>query len=168
MSNAAAAAVEARRNELMQLRSTVSQVQSDYKRTAETRIRQQKTMARLVQTVQERAVNDVPLVEDVIIVSLQSETAAAKSRTHIPDAPPPIDPNNQPSGRTSSAEEAMAVYQKQIETLNVDRTYRDALLQAETAMVKIYGQGIRDIVATVKEYCRDARLVQEVEGIASA
>jgi hypothetical protein len=119
--------------------------------------------------VQERlAVNDVPLVEDVIIVSLQSETAAAQSRTHIPDAPPPIDLNSQPSGRTASAEEAMAVYRTQIDTLNVDRTYREALLQAETAMVKIYGQGIRDIVATVKEYCRDARLVQEIEGMASA
>lgn len=161
------AEVETCRNELLQLKSAVQQVQADYKSMAAARVANQKKMARIVQTVQERSPDDVPLVEDVIVVSLRSEMAATLSKSKIPDAPA-IDPNNQPSGRTSSAEEAIAVYKGQIETLHMDRKYREALLQAETAMVKIYRNGVHDILGTVKEYCNDSALVVQVEGMVTA
>jgi hypothetical protein len=165
MSNSDAKAVDTLRNELVQLRMMVQHVQGNYKRTAEKRVHLQKKMARMVQTVQERAMDDAPLVEDVIVVSLQAETAAANSRSHIPNAPM-IDALSQPSGRTSSAEEAIAVYTSQIETLSEDRTYRDALLEAETAMVEIYTQGVYDILSTVKQYSKDSKLIQEIEQMA--
>jgi hypothetical protein len=124
-------------------------------------------MTRMVQTVQQRCPDDVPLVEDVIVVSLHSETAASLSKFEIPEAPV-IDPKNQPSGRTKSAEEAIAVYKGQIETLQLDRKYREALLHTETAMVTIYGEGIRDIVGTVKEYCSNSGLIEQIENIATS
>lgn len=163
------AEVEACRNELLQLKSVVQQVQGDYKSTAATRVANQKKMARMVQLMQERCTDDVPLVEDVICVSLHSETAASLSQSEIPVAPV-IDPNQRQtsSGRTASAEEAIAVYKGQVGTLQLDREYCSALLQAETAMVKIYGQGIRDILGTVKEYCKDSGLVGQIEHIASS
>jgi hypothetical protein len=161
------AEVEACRNELLQLKSVVQKVQTDYKNNASTRIATQKKMALMVQTVQERRPDDVPLVEDVIVVMLHSETAATLSLSQLPEAPI-IDPNNQPSGRTASAEEAIAVYKGQIETLQQERKYREALLQAEAAMVKIYGQGIQDILSTVQEYCSDSRLVGQIVNIANS
>lgn len=161
------AEVEACRNELFQLKTVVQKVQTDYKVQASTRVTTQRKMARMVQTVQERSPDDVPLVEDVIVVSLHSETSASRSMSEIPEAPF-IDPNNQPSGRTASAEEAIAVYKGQIETLQQERKYRDALLQAEIAMVKIYGQGVQDILSTVQEYCRDSRLVGHIKNISTS
>jgi hypothetical protein len=99
--------VEACRNELLQLKSEVQTVQADYQKMAKTRISQQTKMARMVQLVNDRCMmNDVPLVEDVIVISLQAETAARCDDP--PVAPPPIDPACQPHGsQTASAEEAL-------------------------------------------------------------
>lgn len=164
---AAAAEVESCRKELLQLRSTVQTVQSEYKTVANARVACQKKMAQMVQTVQQRSTNDVPLVEDVICVSLQAETAASQSQSGTTPQAPIIDSNNQPGGRTASAEEAIAVYKSQIETLQLEHTYRAALLQSEKSLVKIYNQGMSDIVETVHEYCGDQRLVQEIDAMST-
>lgn len=161
-----AAEVEAYRNELMGLKSQVQRIQSVYKSHANVRIANQQKMARMVQTVQECS-QDVALVEDVIVVSLHSETEASHSQSDIPNAPV-IDQENQPSGRTNSAEEAIAIYKGQIMTLQEDLKYREALEEAETVMAGIYGQGIQNILAIMKEYCSDSALIEQIENIASS
>jgi hypothetical protein len=153
--------VEACRNELLELKSQVQTVQEDYKTMAKKRVSQQTKMARMVQLVNDRCMTkDVPLVEDVIVISLQTETTARCDDP--PVAPPPIDPACQPHGRqTASAEEAWQIYQQQIATLQMERQYRAAMLQLETKMVGIYGQGIADVCDTVKTYGR-SQVVDEI------
>lgn len=164
-----AAEVEACRNELLQLKQEAAQVNADYKKFANNRVAQQQTMARLVQTVQLQS-KDTPLVEDVIIVSLRAETAASKSQAEKfegVEAPPKIDPANQPGGRVKSAEEAVAIYSFQIETLSTDLEYRRVLRDAEEALNVIYGEGIEEILNVIEEYCQDEGLTNEMQGIAA-
>lgn len=159
--------VHACRNELLQLRSEVQKVQSDYQTMARTRVAQQAKMARMVQTVQDRcSKNDIPLVEDVIVIALQTETAARCDK--LPQAPPPIDPSSQPTGKqTASAEEAMAIYQQQIATMQLERDYRSELLQIEQKMVQIYDHGITDVVDTVREFGR-SQIIDDIKRMADA
>jgi hypothetical protein len=159
------AEVEACRNQFHALKGQVQSIQTSYKQQAGMRIDAQQKMARMVQTVQERSGADVELVEDVIVISLQSETQALHARGEIPN-PPVIDVANQPSGRTSSAEEAVAVYTKQIETLEQDRAYRQCMLDTETAMANVYTKGIQEILAVMRIYCKETALVGQLEGIA--
>jgi hypothetical protein len=157
--------VEACRNELLQLKSVVQTVQAEYQTMARTRVAEQTKIARMVQVVQDRCSSkDVPLVEDVIVIALQTEMAARCD--HLPEAPPAIDPSSQPSERqTASAEEAMAVYQRQITTMQLELDYREALLQIETKMVRKYDTGINRVVETVKEYGR-SQVVEEIKQMA--
>jgi hypothetical protein len=159
--------VHACRNELLQLRSEAQKVQTEYQTMARTRVAMQAKMARMVQTVQDKcSKNDVPLVEDVIVIALQTETAARCDQ--LPTAPPAIDPASQPTGRqTASAEEAMAVYQNQIATMQLEYNYRSELLQIEQKMVKIYDSGIRDVVDTVKVFGR-SQIVDDIKRMADA
>lgn len=159
-----AAEVEACRSELLGLKEEVRNVVSNYNSVANQRVQEQKKLARIVQSVQERS-TDVVLIEDIIVVSLLSEEAARRShQRELPDQPF-IDPDNQPHGRTSSAEEAISIYQSQIETLSKDKLYREALLECEADMLEIYGKGVLDIHNTVTEYADDPELVQLVESI---
>lgn len=153
--------VEACRNELLQLKSEVQTVQADYQRMAQKRVSQQTKMARMVQLINDRCMNnDVPLVEDVIVISLQTETAARCDSP--PEKPPPIDPACQPHGRqTASAEEALTIYQLQIATMQTEQKYRQALLQMETKIVEAYSRGIADVRETVKTYGR-SQIVDEI------
>ena len=162
---AGAAEVEAVRSELLQLREDVQQAQADYQSQARARVAQQQTMARIVQTVQEKT-HDVALVEDVIIVSLKAETAARRSRGHIP-AKPVIDPNSQPRGRTASAEEAIAVYKSQLAILQQEMEYLSGMLHTEIVMAEIYQQGNRDIVDTMKSYSNSPSLTDQIESMAA-
>ena len=157
--------VHACRNELLQVRSDVQKVQSDYQTMARTRVAQQAKMARMVQAVQDKcSKNDIPLVEDVIVIALQTETAARCDK--LPQAPPPIDPSSQPTGRqTASAEEAMAIYQQQIASIQLERDYRSDLLQIEQKMVQIYDHGIRDVVDTVREFGR-SQIIEDIKRMA--
>lgn len=145
------AAVEAKRNELLQLKSAVKGTSKQYKTQANLRISRQKEMAELVLFVQQHS-RDTPLVEDVILASLWAETRALRSKEEVPDKPE-IDPANQPSGTTKSAEEAIAVYSGQIDVLTQDQIYRQALLDNEAAMAKEFGEGLEQIRAIVDEYC---------------
>ena len=165
--------VEAARSELLQLKQTAQEVQAEYRQYADQRVSQQQTLARLVQTVQSSSAskNDVPLVEDVIIVSLRAETKASRSQAELLDGvepPPKIDPANQPSGSVSSAEEALAIYNGQIKTLHTDLNYRNAMRDAEKALTEIYGEGIQQIMEVVEEYCSDDELTSEMQGIAAS
>lgn len=165
-----AAEVEACRSRLLELKQEASQINADYKTFANKRVAQQRTMARLVQTIQTKSI-DTPLVEDIIIVSLRAETAASKSQAEKMkglEAPNKIDPANQPGGRTKSAEEAVAIYNSQIETLSTDIEYRKALRDAEEALNDIYGTGIDEIVAVVQKYCEDSTLTNQMQGIAAS
>jgi len=76
--------------------------------------------------------------------------------------------HSQPQGRVSSAEEAVAIYTAQIETLSTDLEYRRAMRDAEEALNEIYGTGIDEIVSVVKEYCDDENLTTQMEGIAAS
>ena len=163
-----AAEVEASRSRLLQLRQDASQINSDYKTFANKRVGQQSTLARMVQTIQAKS-KDTPLVEDVIIVSLRAEAAASKSQAeHLKgvEAPPKIDPASQPGGRTKSADEALAVYNSQIETLGTDLEYRKAMRDAEKSLNEIYGAGIDEIIRVVHQYSEDTGLTKQMEGIA--
>lgn len=159
--------VHACRKELLQLRSDVQKVQLEYQTTARARVAHQAKMARMVQTVQDRcSKNDIPLVEDIIVIALQTETSARCDK--LPQAPPPIDLASQPTGRqTASAEEAMAVYQQQIATMQLEHDYRSDLLHIEQKMVKIYDHGIMEVVDTVKEFAR-SQIIDEIKRMADA
>ena len=165
-----AAEVEACRNRLLELKQEASQINSDYKTFANKRVAQQRTMARLVQTIQTKC-KDTPLVEDIIIVSLRSETAASKAQAEKLkglEAPNKIDPANQPGGRTKSAEEAVSIYNSQIETLSTDLEYRKALRDAEEDLNEIYGAGIDEIVTVMQKYCEESVLINQMQGIAAS
>ena len=166
-----AAEVEACRNRLLELKQEASQINSDYKTFANKRVAQQRTMARLVQTIQTKC-KDTPLVEDIIIVSLRSETAASKAQAEKLkglEAPNKIDAANQPAGdRTKSAEEAVSIYNSQIETLSTDLEYRKALRDAEEDLNEIYGAGIDEIVSVMQKYCEDSVLINQMQGIAAS
>lgn len=161
--------VEACRNELLQLKQEAQHVNVEYKTSAQKRIQQQQTMARLVQTVQDSGKHDTALVEDVIIASLHAETAASLSQAKLLKniEPPPQIPSQQPTGRVSSAEEAVAIYHGQIAILTKDMQYRKAMRDAEVALNKIYDAGIRQIVDVVNEYCLEAGLKNQVQSIAA-
>jgi len=168
-----AAEVEAARNQLLELKQEAQQVQADYKQFANRRVNQQQIMARLVQTVQSArsSKDDTPLVEDVIIASLHAETAASQSQAKLLagiEPPPKIDPANQPQGRTSSAEEAVAVYTGQIQTLQTDLNYRVAMRDAEAALNEIYEEGIQNIVQIMEEYSSDEALTDQMQSIAAS
>jgi phosphoribosylaminoimidazole-succinocarboxamide synthase len=97
---------------------------------------------------------------------LQTETAARCDC--LPEAPPPIDPACQPSGKqTASAEEAMAIYRQQIASLELEQHYRQQLLKIEQKMVKTYDHGILDVVDTVKEFGR-SQIIDEIKKMAAA
>ena len=165
-----AAEVEACRSRLLELKQEASQINSDYKKFANKRVAQQRTIARLVQTIQTKS-KDTTLVEDIIIVSLRAETAASKSHAEKlkgVEAPNKIDPASQPGGRTKSAEEAVTIYNLQIETLSADLEYRKALRDAEEALNEIYGIGIDEIDAVMQKYCEDSAVKNEMQGIATS
>ena len=157
--------VHACRNELLQLRSEVQKVQVEYQAIARNRVALQSTMARMVQTVQDRcSKNDVPLVEDVIVIALQTETAARCDK--LPPAPPPINPASQPTGRqTASAQEALTIYQQQIATMQLEHDYRAELLAIEQKMAQIYDHGILEVVETVREFGR-SQVIDEIKRMA--
>jgi hypothetical protein len=155
--------VYACRNELLSLRPIVQKVQQDYQSTARMRVQQQTKVAQIVLWVQQNKHTkyDIPLVEDVIVLALQTETSAKRCETF------PEKPSQQPSddktttSSTASAEEAMKIYQQQIQTLQAEHQYRNELLQIERKMVHIYNVGIQQIQDTVREYSSDPQLIME-------
>jgi hypothetical protein len=161
--------VEACRHDLLQLRPIVQKVQQEYQAMARTRVALQTKIAHMVQVIQNKcSKTDIPLVEDCITIALQTETAAHYDTGTFPEPPPPIDPSCQPSGKqTASAEVAMSIYQQQITTLQLERTYREELLRIEQKMVQIYNHGITDVVTTVKEYSQSESIVNEIQKMAS-
>jgi hypothetical protein len=166
MSIMSAAEVEACRAQLLRMKAEAQGTQGSYKTAANHRIAMQQKIAQMVQLVQGRS-SDVELVEDVIIASLKAETQASLSQCEIPEAPV-IDPNNQPSGRTASAEEAMASYKSQMAILQKEHEYREAMRKAEELMGGFYKNGIDRILAVMKEHCKDPRLMQQLQGIANS
>jgi hypothetical protein len=154
------AEVDAKRNELLSLKESVRAIFAEYKTQAELRIARQTDMAKIVQIVQNRS-SDIPLVEDVILASLWAENRALKSKQPVPEAPE-IDPYNQPQGMTKSAEEAIAVYNSQIQILTSDKMYRQALLDNEIAMAKELEEGILQIENIVQDYCDNPSLTNLV------
>lgn len=150
--------VDAKRSELLSLKQAVNATYEEYKSQAELRMSRQKEMAKLVQLVQNHHPSaDIALVEDVILASLWAEHKALKAKRPVPEAPE-IDPTNQPHGMTKSAEEAIAVYTRQIEVLTQDKTYRQALLDNEAAMADEFGQGLMQIETIVRDYCDNQSL----------
>jgi hypothetical protein len=166
MSIMSAAEVEACRAQLLRMKAEAQGTQGSYKTAANHRIAMQQKIAQMVQLVQGRS-SDVELVEDVIIASLKAETQASLSQCEIPEAPV-IDPNNQPSGRTASAEEAMASYKSQMAILQKEHEYREGMRKAEELMGGFYKNGIDRILAVMKEHCKDPRLMQQLQGIANS
>jgi hypothetical protein len=158
------AEVDAKRNELLQLKELVADTYAAYKTQADLRIARQQEIAQIVQLVQQQsqaATNDIPLVEDVILASLWAETRALQSQQSVPEKPE-IDPANQPQGMTKSAEEAIAVYSSQIAVLMQDRQYRQAMLNNETAMAQEFGAGLTQIERIVRDYCQNQSLCHQV------
>lgn len=159
------AAVQEKRNELLSLRSEVGCVQSTYMEQANRRVALQKKLANILQYLQDKSLDRL-LVEDTIIVSLQTETAVKQIGIEVPEKPIIPDASSQPQGKTSSAEEAMAVYTDQIETLNKEFAYRNAMKELETSMATIYEDGLNRLMGVVDDYCTENHLKSRLEALA--
>jgi valyl-tRNA synthetase len=160
--------IQACRDSLLRVQEKLRRVQTDYKTVAQERIALQRNMARINQTVQKQS-NDVELVEDIIVISLQSEETARQCVCQMKDPsrnrPAPSAEATLGRTRTSSLEEAMAHYQKQIETVEEDLEYREALHRAESDMVAAYKEGLNAMAEVVAKYCQEDQVKQHVEGL---
>lgn len=144
---------------MMELRKTVSTVQTSYEQQAHRRIALQRQLAGILQHLQDKS-RDRFLIEDTIIVTLQTEQMVKDSRIDIPEKP--VFPENQPQGRTTSAEEAYQVYTEQLDLLTQEQAFRSAMEETERTMADIYQRGLERIVEVVEEFCTENPLQSHV------
>lgn len=161
---ATAADVNAVREKVQKLKGEMTSVDQQYKLNATKRIEAQNRLAKMSQTVQEKS-KDIMLVEDIVVVTLASETLA---RSKLPPIDNPADkrPPNQTPGKVSSAEEAVKIYTGQMNILQEDIEYRTFLRDSEKDMVEIYESAKNEMLQLMDEYCNDESLKSKIQAIA--
>jgi hypothetical protein len=155
-----AVGVQAVRGELLKVKEEAKSIQSTYKVKAEQRVAYQNKMAKLNEMIQLRS-KEVMLVEDVIVVTLAAETEAQERYSHL--EPPTKKAEPVVVGQTTkSAEDAIRIYNSQIEELKEEIEYRTQMTMAETDMDIIYRAAVDDILDIMDAFCEDGRLRIEI------
>jgi prefoldin subunit 5 len=163
---ATAADVQAIRAEVQQLKNDMASIDSQYRQLASKRIEGQQKLAGLSQKIQQSS-KDLLLVEDIVVITLSSETSAKLS---LPPIENPAETRTQQAipGKVSSADEAVKIYSEQKAMLLQDIEYRTMLRDAEKTMVDIYDKAVEEMLDVLNEYCSDKNLIATAQKIVKA
>lgn len=162
---ATGADVNAIKAQVQQLKSDMASMDQEYKKEASNRIERQQKLAKMSQTIQQSS-KDTLLVEDIVVITLASETSA---RLSLPDIDNPADTRqmNPIPEKVSSADEAVKIYTEQLNVLNEDIKYRTMLRDSEKTMVDIYDASKNEMLDVLNQFCNDSNLIANIEQIAN-
>lgn len=162
---ATGADVNAMKAQVQQLKSDMASMDQEYKKEASNRIERQQKLAKMSQTIQQSS-KDTLLVEDIVVITLASETSA---RLSLPDIDNPADTRqmNPIPEKVSSADEAVKIYTEQLNVLNEDIKYRTMLRDSEKTMVDIYDASKNEMLVVLNQFCKDSNLIANIEQIAN-
>ena len=158
---ATAADVQAIRGDVQQLKTTMASTDQQYKRDAAKRIEQQQLLAKMSQYVQQSS-KDTMLVEDIVVITLASETAA---KLQLPPIENPAETRQVPPmpGKVASADEAVKLYSDQKTMLTEDLQYRTMLRDSERGMCDVYESATQEMMQVLIDYCEDLNLISRIQ-----
>lgn len=155
------AEVHAKRAEVLKLRDHARAIQAAYMAKAEQRLAYQNKMAKLNEMIQLRA-KDVMLVEDVVVVTLMAEKDALDRYAGSPDVPQSLAETIAEGQRTKDPNEALRIYNSQLDDLHAQIEYSSAMAMAERDIDDIYRKAVDEILDIMELYCGDPRLLSDV------